>query len=43
MTTTDGPSIVLAAGLRTPFVRAGGAFQGEDAAHLGARSWQLRT
>lgn len=32
--TTD---IVLAAGLRTPFVRAGGAFKREDAGHLGAR------
>jgi len=32
--TTD---IVLAAGLRTPFVRAGGAFKNEDAGHLGAR------
>jgi acetyl-CoA C-acetyltransferase/acetyl-CoA acyltransferase len=30
-------SIVLAAGLRTPWARAGGAFKGEDAAHLGAR------
>ena len=30
-------SIVLAAGLRTPFVRAGGAFEREDAGHLGAR------
>jgi acetyl-CoA C-acetyltransferase/acetyl-CoA acyltransferase len=29
-------SIVLAAGLRTPWARAGGAFAGEDAAHLGA-------
>lgn len=29
--------IVLAAGLRSPWVRAGGAFQGEDAGHLGAR------
>ena len=30
-------SIVIAAGLRTPFVRAGGAFERENAAHLGAR------
>ncbi len=29
--------IVLAAGLRTAFVRAGGAFRREDAGHLGAR------
>jgi acetyl-CoA acetyltransferase family protein len=29
--------IVLAAGLRTPFVRAGGVFKREDAGHLGAR------
>lgn len=29
--------IVIAAGLRTPWARAGGAFQKEDAAHLGAR------
>src|SRR5262245_16628049 len=29
-------SIVLAAGLRTPFARAGGAYAREDAAHLGA-------
>ncbi len=28
--------IVLAAGLRSPFVRAGGAYAKEDAAHLGA-------
>ncbi|HRV80127.1 MAG TPA: acetyl-CoA C-acyltransferase, partial [Planctomycetota bacterium] len=33
----DGPPIVLAAGLRTPWARAGGAFQREDAGHLGAR------
>ena len=31
------PSIVLAAGVRTAFVRAGGVFAEEDAAHLGAR------
>ena len=30
-------SIVLAAGLRTPWARAGAAFAKEDAAHLGAR------
>ena len=29
--------VVLACGLRTPFVRAGGAFRREDAGHLGAR------
>ena len=29
-------AIVLAAGLRTPQVRAGGAFAGEDAGHLGS-------
>ncbi len=29
-------TIVLAAGLRTPWVRAGGVFAGEDAGHLGA-------
>ena len=29
--------IVLAASLRTAFVRAGGAFRREDAGHLGAR------
>ena len=33
----DGPEVVLAAGIRTPWARAGGAFRGEDAAHLGAR------
>ncbi|RMH03379.1 MAG: thiolase family protein [Planctomycetota bacterium] len=32
----DGPSLVLAAGLRTPWARAGGAFAKEDAGHLGA-------
>ncbi|MEO1700160.1 MAG: acetyl-CoA C-acyltransferase [Planctomycetota bacterium] len=30
----SGPDVVLAAGLRSPWVRAGGAFKGEDAAHL---------
>jgi acetyl-CoA C-acetyltransferase/acetyl-CoA acyltransferase len=34
---TPAEPIVLAAGLRTPWVRAGGAFRREDAAHLGAR------
>ena len=33
----DAPRLVLTAGLRTPFVKAGGVFQGEDAAHLGAQ------
>jgi acetyl-CoA C-acetyltransferase/acetyl-CoA acyltransferase len=33
---SDGPSIVLAAGLRSPWARAGGAFAKEDAGHLGA-------
>ncbi len=32
-----GPEIVLAAGLRTPQVKAGGLFAREDAAHLGSR------
>lgn len=36
-TLREAPPIVIAAGLRTPFVRSGGAFQGEDAGHLGAR------
>ncbi|MCH2100417.1 MAG: thiolase family protein [Planctomycetes bacterium] len=31
-----GPGIVLAAGLRSPWVRAGGTFRHEDAGHLGA-------
>lgn len=31
------PDIVLAAGLRSAWARAGGAFRGEDAGHLGAR------
>ncbi len=33
----DAQPIVLAAGLRTPWARAGGAFKKEDAGHLGAR------
>ena len=33
---TEGPEIVLAAGLRSPWVRAGGAFSDEDAGHLGS-------
>ncbi len=32
----EGPKIVLAAGLRSPWVRAGGAFRHEDAGNLGA-------
>jgi acetyl-CoA acetyltransferase family protein len=32
----DGPPIVLAAGLRSPWARAGVAFAKEDAGHLGA-------
>lgn len=32
----DGPRIVLAAGLRSPWARAGVAFRREDAGHLGA-------
>ncbi len=32
----DHPRLVLAAGLRTPMVRAGGAFAKEDAGHLGS-------
>ena len=35
--TDTGPTIVLAAGLRTPWARAGGAFRSEDAGHLAAR------
>jgi len=31
-----GPEIVLAAGLRTPQIKAGGAFAAEDPAHLGS-------
>lgn len=34
--TEEGPKIVLAAGLRSPWVRAGVAFRHEDAGHLGA-------
>lgn len=30
-------SLVIAAGLRSPWAKAGGAFAGEDAGHLGAR------
>ncbi len=44
--TQDGPSIVLAAGLRSPWARAGGAFRSEDAGHLGgslARELLCRT
>jgi len=33
---TQGPDIVLAAGIRSPWVRAGGTFKKEDAGHLGA-------
>ncbi|MFT7677260.1 MAG: acetyl-CoA acetyltransferase family protein [Planctomycetota bacterium] len=36
-TLREAPPIVLAAGLRSPFVRSGGVFQGEDPGHLGAR------
>jgi len=38
VTTTDGNRIVLAAGLRLPQARAGGAYLQEDAGHLGARA-----
>ncbi len=34
---SQGPEIVLAAGLRSPWVRAGGAFAKEDAGHLGSQ------
>ncbi len=34
---TQGPGIVLAAGLRSPWARAGVAFAKEDAGHLGAQ------
>ncbi len=34
--TSGGPEIVLAAGLRTPQVKAGGLFAKEDAGHLGS-------
>lgn len=37
MAPNPSDSIVLAAGLRTPWARAGAAFAKEDAAHLGAR------
>ena len=37
MSAPEGPSIVLAAGLRSPWARAGGALRREDAGHLGAR------
>jgi len=33
---TEGPDIVLAAGLRSPWARAGARFRQEDAGHLGA-------
>ncbi len=33
--TQDGPPIVLAAGLRSPWVKAGGAYKNDDAGHLG--------
>lgn len=36
MTPSQGSSIVLAAGLRSPWIKAGGQFRGEDAGHLGA-------
>ena len=32
----EGPDIVLAAGLRSPWARAGARFRDEDAGHLGA-------
>ena len=34
--TSEGPDIVLAAGLRSPWARAGVRFRGEDAGHLGS-------
>ncbi|MEM6567245.1 MAG: thiolase family protein [Planctomycetota bacterium] len=34
---TDGPDIVLAAGIRSPWARAGAAFKKEDTGHLGAQ------
>ena len=37
MPSKESNPVVIAAGLRTPWARAGGAFQKEDAAHLGAR------
>lgn len=36
-TERTGPRIVIAAGLRAPQAKAGGAFAAEDAGHLGAR------
>jgi len=33
----NGPNLVIAAGVRTPWARAGVAFASEDAGHLGAR------
>ena len=33
----EGPDVVIAAGLRSPWVRAGGAFGAEDAGHLGSQ------
>lgn len=33
----QGPDVVIAAGLRSPWVRAGGAFSKEDAGHLGSQ------
>lgn len=33
----EGPDVVIAAGLRSPWVRAGGAFRAEDAGHLGSQ------
>ena len=44
--TQDGPPIVLAAGLRSPWVKAGGAYKKDDAGHLGgavARELLTRT
>ena len=38
LTTSDGSRIVLAAGLRVPQARAGGAYGKEDAGNLGARA-----
>ena len=35
-TAREGPTVVLAAGLRSPWVKAGGQFMREDAGHLGA-------
>jgi acetyl-CoA acetyltransferase family protein len=37
MSAPAGPSIVLAAGLRSPWAKAGGALRREDAGHLGAQ------